>query len=234
MQDIQKSLLTIPYPSGILGSGKWNIVCDDDNNTWHSLAATTQYSKNKNITFLHNSICDIITNLPILKRRKSCYKYIDSSLQPKSQVRNEHTRCLRSMFVANVDENIKVSQAEHSDLVSQLDKTNSNQNVYVQNKDISHFTRNKIKQTTLRNEPEIKFKFNNASTIKINSANIKNINDFYLSNISQDCLKRVGQVNNEYYEQENSQDFNYSKPNLRSSKQFKNKITLPLFKNTNC
>jgi len=122
------------------------------------------------------------------------------------------------MFVANVEENIKVSQAKHSDIVPQLDKTKSNQYVYAQNKNVSHFTRNKVKQTTLRNETEIKFKFNNASTFKINSANIKIINDFYLSNIRQNCLKRIGQVNNEYYEQENSQDFNYSKPNLRSSK----------------
>lgn len=194
--------------------GKWNIICNNDNNTWHSLAATIQSSKNNNIKYLHNSICNIITNLPILKRHKLYYKYIDSSLQPKSQVQNKYTRCLRSMSIANVNENIKVSQAEHSNTVSQPDKTKSNQNVYAQNKDILHFTRNTIKQTTLRNKTEIKLKFNNASTIKINSENIKRINDFYLSNIRQNCVKRVGQVNNEYCEQENSQDSDYSKPNL--------------------
>lgn len=142
------------------------------------MVTITQYSQSKVVRILHKSICNIITNLPQVKRKKLHYKYIDSSLQSKSELQNIYTRRLRSMFVnvdknsrllKNVDisketsQNIEVSQAkQHNDLFSQLDKTKNIENVCDQNTDqnqTSYFTRNKRKQITLKNETEIELNF---------------------------------------------------------------------------
>ncbi|XP_050530303.1 chromatin remodeling regulator CECR2-like isoform X2 [Daktulosphaira vitifoliae] len=81
-EDVQKNLQTKPYPSGILGSGKWNMICDDDE-SWHYLTDTTEYSRNFNVKLLHRSLNKITLKLPTLKRNKPVYQFIKYTA-PKS------------------------------------------------------------------------------------------------------------------------------------------------------
>lgn len=58
-------------------------------------ASNIECSNNVNIKHLHNSVCNIINNLPNLKRRRTYYKY----LKPLPRLPLRSTRSLRTTYV---------------------------------------------------------------------------------------------------------------------------------------
>lgn len=212
MQDVNKSFLSDPYPSGIFGSGKWNTICDDDN-SWYSFADTIEYSKNVNVRSLHKSISNIITDLPQVKRNMSHYKYIIPRQQNRvlrsrnlNEVKNNE---LLSNSSINVHEqyiqNYKVNQAEND--------SKCNENVYDQCLVTSHLTsvykKENTKVKTLNNGTALKLQSNNANIVQ----NHINANDLDLSKMRQNCLERIVRVNIERFDQEN---VHYNPPQKKS------------------
>ncbi|KAF0752662.1 cat eye syndrome critical region protein 2-like, partial [Aphis craccivora] len=220
-----------PYPSGIYGSGKWNTICNNIDN-WYSLADITEYSKNINIRYLHKGICNIIINLPKVKRKKSYYVYI----KPNKPFRS--TRTLRSTDVlynksstnSNVDlheqnsQNILENRIKHryDSSISQRDASRINLNVYHQNQNIS----NPIK--VFKDDIKQIEKCNNKTPLKLQlqSSNVSVLNK--CSNKVKD-FDRVLRVNIERFDQENAHHYNNNlKRKLRSST---NGTEIPPFKN---
>lgn len=201
---------TEPYMYGVIGSGKWNVICTDDNNSWYSFAESTAYSKNPTVKLLHRSVSKIIKNLPIIKRKKLHYKYI---LPSNKVLRSRSRHVLRSMIVnepfnlsmgsADSNQSINCSQ-KPGDLFFDFDKFKCNKNVSAQNQRIIESTCVlKDKNESVQYSRTRTLQPTNLNTTKISSKSIKN--GFDPLKIRQDCLTYDVRVNVERYDQENRQ-----------------------------
>ncbi|XP_025202330.1 cat eye syndrome critical region protein 2-like [Melanaphis sacchari] len=223
--NLHKTIPHEPFPSGVFGSGKWNTICDNIDN-WYSLADITQYSNNINIRCLHKAICNIITNLPKVKRKKSYYVY----MKPNKPLRSTFTRTLRSMNVMEVEhkklntnssvnehkqysQNIMENQTKnmYESSISQRNISRINLNVHHQNQNISH----PIK--VFKNDVGQIEKCYNKTPLKLQlkSGNVNVINKC-VNKITE--LDQVLHVNIERFDQENTHHYNNLKRKLRSSK----------------
>ncbi|XP_025422265.1 uncharacterized protein LOC112691988 isoform X2 [Sipha flava] len=219
LQGVHKSFHTRPYPSGIVGPGKWNMICDDNYSSWYSLANNTECSTNDNIRSLHQSVCEIINKLPNIKKKRLSYKYLIK--QPKSQLKNIQTRSLRPLFKVNYDENSDIINEQDihfkrskiindCSIISQLPKTR-------RNTDFSEH----IKR--LNNRTSMRLQLKNVNTIMNLNANETNINE---SKVNQNDFEHEDQVTIEHHGQENTPNVNKFNTKLKTWHHVRNSVRL--------
>lgn len=199
-----------PYPSGVFGSGKWNTICNNIND-WHLLADITQYSTNSNVIYFHKKICNIMINLPKIKKRKSYYTYI----KPIKPLKRICTRTLRSMdaecnklitndsVIQHNQQNVE-NQTNHRFDSSILQKNTTRIiNVHEPNQNV--LMNQNMQMESLNNKSELK--------LRLRSGNAQ---------VLGDCVKKTTVderilVNIEPCDQENAHRMNNLKRKLRSS-----------------
>ncbi|KAL4083406.1 hypothetical protein QTP88_028727 [Uroleucon formosanum] len=137
-----------PYPSGIFGPGKWNIICNNIDD-WYSLADITGYSKNTRIRYLHKAISNIIINFPKAMKKKSYYSYI----KPQRTLRSMYIMDAKCKNLITNSSVIQHKQYSHNDsTVSQRNET-SNVNVHGHNQ-----------IGTLNNKPALKLQLRSGNS----------------------------------------------------------------------
>lgn len=189
-----------PYSSELSKLGQWNTICDDDKDSWYSLADSTKYSKNASIQSLHNSIYNIIMKLPQVKRNKSHYKYFNRKL-----IRNIRSTSHCYMDDKNnsctfIDNSVSANDNRFSQHFEK-NQTKNNENKCIQTQNAYKDTNKSIKRLS---GGTLKLEFSVVNRIKTRSTNIQNIDG---PNLSKPCQPRLKNKVLDNIDQENNTSF---------------------------
>lgn len=197
--------------SGNLSSRKWNTICDDDKDSWYSFVDDIKFNKNSNIRSLHNSVCNIIKNLPNIEKNKPHYKYLKYSkfgLRSKNVFTRSHLANEPQLFIGTISTNkhsplnFQEMQIKHDENKPQ-DKPKKD---FVQTQNVMQgkhvYKDEKIHSVKKNCNGTMKSHLKNINTIKVLKPNIDK-NGFGFSKIQQNCPLYKAQVNLDHCDKEN-------------------------------